>query len=92
MSTGGKKAKYGEGVLVGYRHYDTKKVKPLFPFGHGLSYTEFGYSDLTIDCAAVPTDGEINISFNVTNTGDIAGKDVVEVYFSAPYTSGGIEK
>jgi beta-glucosidase len=66
------RAPYSEGLLVGYRHYDTVDVDPLFCFGHGLSYTEFDYSDLTIDGTTV--------SVEVTNIGRRAGREVVQLY------------
>lgn len=70
---------YGEGLFVGYRYYDMKDVEPLFPFGHGLSYTTFTYSDLTI--APDHMKGEkLNISVVITNTGECAGKEVVQLY------------
>jgi len=64
--------RYGEGVFVGYRHYDDNDIEPRFAFGHGLSYTTFRYDDLTIEGRDVAVD--------VTNTGDVAGKEVVQLY------------
>ena len=76
---GGKEVRYGEGIFVGYRHYDAKDVAPLFPFGHGLSYTEFAYSDLQVSERVKP--GEpVAVSIKVKNTGDWAGKEVVQLY------------
>ena len=71
---------YSEGVLVGYRWYDTKDITPLFPFGHGLSYTQFRYSDLGI----TPTGGGYDVSFRVRNTGAQKGAEVAQVYVGAP--------
>ena len=65
---------YKEGLLVGYRYYDTKNVEPLFPFGHGLSYTRFEYSNLSVD----PRTLEVRV--DVANVGERAGKEVVQLY------------
>jgi beta-glucosidase len=67
---------YHEGAAVGYKWFDLKGLKPLFPFGHGLSYTEFALSDL----AASVTDGTLRASFTVRNVGKVAGKEVAQVY------------
>ncbi|SCY39973.1 beta-glucosidase [Butyrivibrio hungatei] len=92
---------YVEGIYVGYKYYETAAVEAaagnyefdydanvVYPFGYGLSYTTF-----TQEMGEINNDGT-NISFDVTvtNTGNVAGKDVVEVYFNPPYTNGGIEK
>jgi beta-glucosidase len=74
---GTKKVEYTEGVFVGYRHYDKSAVKPLFPFGYGLSYTSFAYKNLTVSPSST---NEVTVSFNVTNTGSRAGADVAEVF------------
>jgi len=87
---------YNEGIYVGYRYYETRylgdeagyKAAVQFPFGYGLSYTSFDWK--TTDFSA--TGDTVNVSVAVENTGNVPGKDVVEVYFSAPYTAGGIEK
>jgi len=68
---------YGEGIYVGYRHYDTREIDPLFPFGHGLSYTEFAYDDLTVTQEG---DGNVRVALAVTNTGDTAGAETVQLY------------
>ncbi len=65
---------YKEGLLVGYRYYDTKNVEPLFPFGHGLSYTEFKYSNLKIDPAA------LTVSVDIANSGKVKGREVAQLY------------
>ena len=70
---------YAEGIFVGYRYYDTKKVEPLFPFGYGLSYTSFKYSDLKID-GKIDDGLKINVSLNLENTGSRAGSEVVQLY------------
>ncbi|NVM74765.1 beta-glucosidase [Duganella sp. SG902] len=67
---------YHEGAAVGYKWFDLKGLKPLFPFGHGLSYTQFAYSGLT----ASQKDGKLSVSFKITNTGAVKGKDVPQVY------------
>ena len=87
---------YVEDIYVGYKFYETAAVEGLidydttvqYPFGYGLSYTTFDQklNDVT------EADGVITVSVTVTNTGDVAGKDVVEVYYNPPYTNGGIEK
>ena len=76
-------AEYREGVFVGYRYYTTKKMKVLFPFGHGLSYTTFAYSNLKIDKASMRDDEELTVSVYVTNTGKCFGKEVVQLYVGA---------
>jgi len=73
---------YEEGIYVGYRYYNTFDVKPAYPFGYGLSYTKFKYSGLTL--SAKTLNGSITATVTVTNTGDVAGREVVEVYVSAP--------
>ncbi|MGM9592997.1 MAG: glycoside hydrolase family 3 N-terminal domain-containing protein [Candidatus Onthomonas sp.] len=88
---------YVESIYVGYRFYETAAVEGLidydttvqFPFGYGLSYTSFTQSMGELNVAA---DGTITVDVTVTNTGDTAGKEVVELYFNPPYTNGGIEK
>lgn len=72
---------YNEGIEVGYRYFNTKDVPVAFPFGYGLSYTEFGYDNLKVD---KDDDGNITISVKVTNKGKRAGKEVVQVYVTAP--------
>lgn len=71
---------YKEGLLVGYRYYDTKKVVPLFPFGFGLSYTSFAYSNLKVDLNQSSNKIRCKVSFDVKNTGDFDGAEVAEVY------------
>ena len=76
-----KKVTYKEGVFVGYRGYEHNRVKPLFPFGYGLSYTTFKYSNLSVEPAtATSSDGLYAVSFDLTNTGDRAGAEVAQVY------------
>lgn len=71
---------YMEGVYVGYRYYDSKNMEVLFPFGHGLSYTEFVYSDLKISKISMKDTETVEVSVTVTNTGDVYGKEVVQFY------------
>ncbi len=71
---------YGEGIFVGYRYYDKKQIAPLFPFGHGLSYTQFAYDNLRLNGATFSAGDEILVSVDVTNTGQRAGQEVVQVY------------
>lgn len=74
---------YEEGIFVGYRWYDQHSIAPRFAFGHGLSYTQFSYSEPTVTATA---DG-YSVSFSITNTGAAAGVDVPQVYLGAPATS-----
>jgi beta-glucosidase len=75
---GSKKVEYTEGVFVGYSHFDKSTVKPLFPFGYGLSYTSFAYKNLTISPPS--SDQQVSVAFDVTNTGTRLGVDVAEVF------------
>jgi len=72
---------YGEGIFVGYRHYDLREIEPLFPFGHGLSYTTFECSDLKAT-ESVKRGEAVQVSVMVKNIGKVAGKEVVQVYVS----------
>jgi beta-glucosidase len=74
------RVRYGEGIFVGYRYYEKKRVAPLFPFGYGLSYTSFAYDDLQLSAAAISPDDQLTVSINITNTGQRAGKEVVQLY------------
>ena len=75
--------KYGDGLLVGYRYWTTTGKHPLFPFGFGLSYTTFSFSKLQVPAAA--TAGfTVPVSFDVTNTGGVAGAEVAQLYVSDP--------
>jgi beta-glucosidase len=76
----GDRVEYREGIFVGYRYYDTKKVEPLFPFGHGLSYTSFDYSGLTVPKKEIRDDEALNVQVQVKNTGNRAGKEIVQLY------------
>lgn len=74
--------RYNEGIYVDYRWFDTKKIAPLFAFGHGKSYTTFSYGKVSADKKAMTADGEITFSVDVTNTGKRSGKEVVQLYIS----------
>lgn len=74
------KAYYGEGLFVGYRYYDKKKIAPLFPFGFGLSYTTFDYGRLSLNAQEIGPDDTCNVSVEITNTGQRTGKEVVQLY------------
>ena len=74
---------YEEGLYIGYRWYDEEEIDPLFPFGHGLSYTSFDYSNLR----AIPPKGNASVAafeFEISNTGDVAGKEVIQGYINVP--------
>jgi len=73
---------YEEGVYVGYRYYSTFNVKPAYEFGYGLSYTDFSYSNLKL--SSTNFNKSINVTFTVTNNGKVAGKEVAQLYLSAP--------
>jgi len=75
---------YGEGIYVGYRYYDAKKVEPLFPFGHGLAYTDFKYGNLKISPVKVKTGGKVTVTLDIKNTGKREGKEVVQLYVGDP--------
>ena len=71
---------YGEGIFVGHRYYDKKKIDVLFPFGHGLSYTSFEYSNMRLDKDSYYDGEEITVSVDVENTGKVKGKETVQFY------------
>jgi beta-glucosidase len=71
---------YGEGIFVGYRYYDKKQVAPLFPFGHGLSYTTFEYSNLQVSGSQFDLEEGLLLSCDIRNTGSVAGKEIVQLY------------
>jgi len=73
---------YNEGVFVGYRYYDRKQMDVLFPFGYGLSYTSFEYSNLTVSADAIKDTDTLTVTVDVTNTGKVFGKEVVQLYVS----------
>lgn len=77
------RSRYGEGVFVGYRGYDARRSEVAFPFGHGLSYTTFGYDGLRVEEA----DGVFRVGLTVTNTGPLAGREIVQIYSGGPADS-----
>ncbi|SET44428.1 glycoside hydrolase family 3 C-terminal domain-containing protein [[Clostridium] polysaccharolyticum] len=80
----GDRVEYREGVFAGYRYYDTKKMEVRFPFGHGLSYTAFVYSNVKLSEDSIRDTDSLEVSVDVTNTGDRAGKEVVQLYVAPP--------
>ncbi|MED1116067.1 glycoside hydrolase family 3 C-terminal domain-containing protein [Bacillus paramycoides] len=76
----GDKVEYKEGVFVGYRYYDMKNIEPLFPFGFGLSYTNFEYSNISIDKKEIKDTDTVSVRVNVKNTGSTVGKEIVQLY------------
>lgn len=82
---GGEKdvTEYREGVFVGYRYYDKKNMEVLFPFGYGLSYTTFEYSNIKADKLVMTDNDTVTVSLDVTNTGKVKGKEVVQIYVEA---------
>jgi beta-glucosidase len=76
----GDKVEYKEGIFVGYRYYDKKEIDPLFPFGYGLSYTNFEYSNLIIDKKEIKDTETVSVRLKVKNSGSILGKEVVQLY------------
>jgi beta-glucosidase len=75
-----KEAVYREGLFIGYRYYDTKKLDPLFPFGFGLSYTEFEFSDIQVSASKIKETGFLTIQVNLKNIGKVAGQEVIQLY------------
>ena len=78
---------YGERIFVGYRHYDTKKIDPLFPFGHGLSYTKFDYDRLIVSKDKISGDETLKLKINVSNNDDCQGDEIVQLYVHDPHSS-----
>ena len=78
---------YREGIYVGYRYYSTAGVPVLFPFGHGLSYTQFEYSDLALSASSVKEGDSVDVTFTVANTGKRDGAEVAQIYVSHPSTT-----
>jgi len=79
-----KQSDYSEKLLVGYRWYDAQDINPLFPFGHGLSYTQFTYSNLVLDCSA----SNLIVTVDLVNDGPVTGAEVVQLYVSFPESAG----
>ncbi|WP_018751962.1 glycoside hydrolase family 3 C-terminal domain-containing protein [Paenibacillus sanguinis] len=76
----GDRTEYREGIFVGYRYYDIKDIEPLFPFGYGLSYTTFAYSDLELDSDQMTDQGTVQAKIKVKNTGSRFGQEIVQLY------------
>ena len=83
----GNRVVYKEGIFVGYRGYEKNHVKPLFPFGYGLSYTTFKFSGLTVKALSSGNDPKVEVSFDVKNTGERAGAEVAQVYVSETHAT-----
>lgn len=83
----GTNTEYREGIFIGYRYYDKKDLPVLFPFGHGLSYTTFTYSDLHLSCHEMVDSDTLTVTCRVKNTGSCAGKEVVQLYVADPESS-----
>ena len=77
---GGGEVRYGEGIFIGYRYYDAKGMPVLFPFGYGLSYTTFAYGNPRLSAATFKDVDGLSVSVDVTNTGNVTGKEIVQVY------------
>ena len=84
------KVDYSEGVFIGYRYYDKKEMAVNFPFGFGLSYTSFAYSNLRLDSGVMRDGGKLTVSVDVTNTGSVFGKETVELYVAD--LTGGVQR
>lgn len=78
------KVEYREGIFVGYRYYDKREMEVLFPFGHGLSYTSFEYSNLRMSADAIWDTDTLTVSVDIKNTGNVTGKEVVQLYVRNP--------
>ncbi|KAJ7251130.1 beta-glucosidase [Mycena haematopus] len=82
------KVRYAEDLYVGYKHFQHRKIKPLFAFGHGLSYTTFDFSDIQLSKPTVSADEfNLTVSLQITNTGAVAGSEVAQIYVTLPTTS-----
>ena len=89
MADGGNRVevRYNEGILVGYRYFTTRKIPVRYPFGHGLSYSNFEYSNLTVSSEKIKDTDTLTVTVDVTNTGSCEAKEVVQLYVSNPETS-----
>lgn len=81
------RVRYGEGLFVGYRYYEKKRVTPLFPFGFGLSYTSFAYNNLRLSSDSIGPDEQISVSLDVTNTGGQKGEEIAQIYVRDAHAS-----
>ncbi|MDH7487590.1 MAG: glycoside hydrolase family 3 C-terminal domain-containing protein [Anaerolineae bacterium] len=79
---GNGEVRYGEGLFIGYRYYDARQIPVQFPFGHGLSYTTFAYSNPKVSATTFKDVDGVSVSVDITNTGKVAGKEIVQVYVS----------
>ena len=86
------KVDYSEGALVGYKWYDAKNLTPLFPFGFGLSYTTFSFTNATVTDNLDASSPEIEVAFDLENTGPVAGSEVAQIYLTLPAAVGGPPK
>ena len=84
---GPKRIKYTESVFLGYRHFDQQKIKPLFPFGFGLSYSTFAFKNLTISPASSSSHDPVTVSFDIANTGTRPAAEVAQLYVGDPHSS-----
>ena len=84
---GGEKVRYDEDVFVGYRYFSSYDIKPLFAFGHGLSYTNFKYDNLKIEVDELEHDANVAVSLELTNIGEVAGAEIVQFYINDEETS-----
>ena len=76
----GDTVEYREGLFVGYRYYDKKEIEPLFPFGHGLSYTKFEYTDISVDKEEISDKETLTVKVKIKNVGEVTGKEIVQLY------------
>ena len=76
----GSRVEYSEGIFVGYRYFERNQTTPLFPFGHGLSYTTFRYSDLKLSSETIRGNDSMKVAYTITNTGNVAGAEVSQLY------------
>ena len=79
-------SEYTEGIYVGYRYYDSRRMPVLFPFGHGLCYTNFVYSDLMLSKKEISADETLEVSFKITNAGNRMGKEAAQIYIHSAHT------
>jgi beta-glucosidase len=84
---GPKRVKYTEGIFVGYRHFDHDNIKPLFPFGYGLSYSSFAYKNLNVAPTAARSNQPVTVAFDVTNTGSRPAAEVAQLYVGEVHAS-----
>jgi beta-glucosidase len=75
---------YTEGIYVGYRYFEAKKITPLFPFGHGLSYTTFDYSGLKLSKSSISEADSLEVSFSIKNAGNVDGAEIAQLYIAPP--------